>query len=195
MEIILASTSQYRKALLERLQLRFRCEPPEISEERSQNESPAAMAMRLATAKALAVADRHPAALVIGSDQVATLNDRVLGKPGSQAVAAQQLRWCSGREVLFHTAVTVACRFQDTLLVHVEPFTVEFRHLSTPEIDTYLQREQPYDCAGSFKCEGLGIALFERLTGNDPTALEGLPLIALCRLLSQAGCEVLPTPR
>ncbi len=153
------------------------------------------MAVRLAGAKAQAVAGLHRDALVIGSDQVATLDDRVLGKPGEYQIARAQLLSCSGRRVVFYTAVTVVCQARDISLSHLEPFTVEFRHLTSAEIDAYLQREQPYDCAGSFKCEGLGIALFTRLAGDDPTALEGLPLIALCRLLNEAGCAVLPTPR
>jgi septum formation protein len=195
MEIILASTSSYRQALLRRLQLRFSCEPPGVEEEPLPQELPEAMAERLALAKATAVASRFPDALVIGSDQVATLDGEVLGKPGTYERAREQLLKSSGRRVDFYTGIAVLCPARGFHGTHVESFRVYFRELDPGEIDAYLHREAPYDCAGSFKCEGLGIALFARLEGDDPTALEGLPLIALCRLLSAAGCAVLPTVR
>ncbi len=191
MEIVLASTSRYRVALLQRLGLRFRQAAPETDETPLPGESPAALAERLAVAKAQSVAARHPAALVIGSDQVAALGKRILGKPGTLAAAREQLSVSSGRDLRFYTAVALACAGRGLLLRRVVPFTVAFRTLSEQEIEDYLRREQPFDCAGSFRWEGLGIALFRSLRGEDPTALEGLPLIALCELLREAGVEVL----
>jgi septum formation protein len=192
MEIILASTSSYRRALLERLGLPFQCVPPGVDEKQLPGETPAAMAARLALAKAESVAACSPQALVIGSDQVAALGGKVLGKPGDFATARAQLAASSGRTVNFYTGLALVCRARALHLTHLEPFAVEFRSLQPGEIDAYLERDQPYDCAGSFKWEGLGISLFRRLRGDDPTALEGLPLIALCELLSLAGCAVLP---
>ena len=191
MDIILASTSPYRRALLERLKLDFRCIPPDVDEKHQPGEPPGALAERLARAKAQAVADLHPDALVIGSDQVASIDSQILGKPGNFDAARAQLTLSSGREVLFYTGVALVSRGRNFERFHVEPFAVRFRALSATHIANYLQREQPYDCAGSFKAEGLGIALFERLAGNDPTSLEGLPLIALCGLLTEAGVEIL----
>ena len=195
MEIILGSTSRYRQALLQRLQVPFRCETPAVTETRLAGEAPQAMAMRLALAKAASVSARHPDALVIGSDQVATVNGAILGKPGGFAAAREQLLRCAGHSITFYTAIALLRQTSGTRLEHLEPFVVHFRQLGAAEIEAYLHKEQPYDCAGSFKCEGLGIALFERLEGADPTALEGLPLIALCRLLTEAGCAVLPAGR
>lgn len=191
MDIILASTSPYRRALLQRLQLPFSCMAPQVDEARLFGEAPAAMAGRLALEKAQSVALLHPAALVIGSDQVAALDDRVLGKPGSHEAARAQLQACSGRELHFHTGVALACAEQNLQRFHVEPFRVFFRSLDSARIEAYLRREQPYDCAGSFKWEGLGIALFTRLEGDDPTSLEGLPLVSLVSLLYAAGVDVL----
>lgn len=191
MDIILASTSAYRKALLQRLQIPFRSVAPTAEEARIPGELPAAMASRLALAKAHSVAQHHPQALVIGSDQVAALGDQVMGKPGSHAIARAQLEASSGREVEFHTGLALVCTARELEQFHVEPFTVQFRRLSEAQIEGYLRREQPFDCAGSFKCEGLGIALFTRLHGDDPTSLEGLPLITLVRLLQTAGLDVL----
>lgn len=191
MDIILASTSAYRKALLQRLQMSFRCEAPAVEESRLPGEAPAAMARRLALAKAQSVAGLHPEALVIGSDQVAALGDTIMGKPGSHEAARAQLAACSGRELQFYTGVALACEARGLQQFHVEPFRVSFRRLDSARIEHYLQRERPYDCAGSFKCEGLGIALFKRLQGDDPTSLEGLPLISLVRLLGVAGVDVL----
>lgn len=191
MDIILASTSPYRKRLLQRLGLTFHCVPPDIDESPLPAEPPQAMARRLAQAKAQAIADIHPQALVIGSDQVASINGRVMGKPGNHAAAASQLRASSGQAVKFYTGVALVCSERQLQRTHVELFTAHFRRLTDPQINDYLQREQPFDCAGSFKAEGLGIALFTGLQGNDPSSLEGLPLIELVALLQEAGVQVL----
>jgi len=191
MDIILASTSAYRQQLLARLQLPFRSIAPRTDESRLPGESPATMSRRLALAKAQAVAAIHPQALVIGSDQVASIGDKVMGKPGDHQNAHAQLAASAGREVRFHTSVALVCNVNNFERFHVELFCAHFRPLQDRAIENYLRREQPYDCAGSFKCEGLGIALFERLEGRDPTSLEGLPLIALTSLLAEAGVDVL----
>ena len=191
MDIILASTSPYRQQLLARLRLPFRCVAPGTDETRLAGEAPAAMARRLALAKAHSVAATHPHALVIGSDQVAAIDDTPMGKPGDHRTARAQLGASSGREVYFHTAVAIACHARQLERFHVELFIAHFRRLEDRAIENYLRLEQPYDCAGSFKCEGLGIALFQRLEGRDPTSLEGLPLIALTSLLAGAGIDVL----
>lgn len=191
MGLILASTSPYRKNLLERLQIPFRCLSPETDETPLPGEAAAAVAGRLALAKARSVATRHPASLVIGSDQVAALGTVLLGKPLDHARAAAQLAACAGKTVHFYTGLALCCIERGIEETHVEPFSVHFRPLTAGMIDNYLRREQAYDCAGSFKCEGLGIALFESLSGRDPTSLEGLPLIALTTLLARAGHPVL----
>ncbi len=190
MDLILASTSPYRRRLLERLQLPFRCEAPDVDESPLPGEAPAALAERLSVAKALAVGELWPDALVVGSDQVASIDGRCIGKPGDFDTAARQLRESAGRRVDFYTGVALAGPGAVQCRSAVEQFSVDFRPLSESEIEAYLRKEAPYDCAGSFKCEGLGIALFERLAGNDPTSLEGLPLIATCRLLREAGINV-----
>ena len=194
MDIILASTSPYRRQLLERFGHPFECQPPDIDETALAGELPEELAGRLALQKAQTVAQRYPQALVIGSDQVAALENRLLGKPGNHAAAQEQLSSCSGREVQFYTGLALVCGSNDYQRQHVEPFTVRFRTLSAGRIESYLNREQPYDCAGSFKWEGLGIALFTELSGRDPTSLEGLPLIALTTMLLEAGLDVLATP-
>lgn len=191
MDIILASTSVYRRHLLERLLPSFTCIPPNLDETAAPAEGPAALAGRLATQKAQIIAQQNPAALVIGSDQVASLEGELLGKPGTHEVATKQLRACAGKRVEFFTGVTVVCASRGLLLEHVEPFNVRFRALEDHQIENYLSREQPYDCAGSFKVEGLGIALFQALEGRDPSSLEGLPLIALTDLLADAGVNIL----
>ncbi len=191
MDLILASTSPYRRALLERLRLPFRCEAPQTDETPLPGESPEALATRLALDKARAVSASFPGAFVIGSDQVAELEGRAIGKPGHHAAALKQLLASSGKEVLFHTAVALVNNERNWEQFHVARFLTRFRALDEETLDRYLRREQPYDCAGSFKCEGLGIALFERLEGRDPTSLEGLPLIALTDLLMAAGVDVL----
>ena len=191
--LVLASTSRYRRALLERLGLAFDVIAPDIDESPQPGEAPAATALRLAEAKARAVATRCSHALVIGSDQVADLDGTPLGKPGDHARAAAQLRALSGRTVVFHTGVASCdaasgrCR---SVLVDVAS---TFRVLSDGDIEAYLRRETPYDCAGAVRSEGLGIALFERIESGDPTALIGLPLIAVVDLLGAEGIKVLDT--
>jgi len=194
MEIILASSSPYRRLLLERLQLEFRCQPAEVDEQPHSGEDPQSLATRLALAKAHRVAEQNPTDLVIGSDQVAAVDGRILGKPGNHCTAVEQLRASSGRMVCFHTALALVVAARGVERVHLEPFSVYFRVLNESSIEDYLQREQPYDCAGSFRWEGLGIALFQRMEGRDPTSLEGLPLIALCGLLDELGYPVLNRP-
>ena len=191
MDLILASTSTYRHSLLKRLQIPFRAVAPLVDETAQENEAPEQLVARLALAKARAVSGTHADALVIGSDQVATMDGKLIGKPGDHQTATAQLRACSGREVQFLTGLALTCENTGFEQVHVEPFTVYFRELSDSRIENYLQREQPYDCAGSFKCEGLGIALFSSLCGDDPTALEGLPLISLVNMLELAGINPL----
>ncbi len=190
MTLILASSSPYRRRLLERLQLPFTTISPDVDESPLQNESGKALASRLAQEKAAAVFAQHPTAVVIGSDQVPCLGEALLHKPGSQAMARQQLALCSGRLVVFHTGLCVLAPGRAPLCC-VVPFSVQFRHLTDSEIERYLLLDEPYDCAGSFKWESLGIALFERLEGNDPTALEGLPLIELCAMLRRRGFDPL----
>lgn len=183
--LILASTSRYRAELLSRLRLPFSCASPEVEETAHPGEAPSALAARLARAKAAAVAARQPGAWVVGSDQVAELDGAPLGKPGTRDAALAQLAAMSGREVLFHTAVCVSNG--ERHLEAVDLTRVRFRTLRADEIERYVDAELPLDCAGSFKCEGLGIALFEAIHNQDPSALVGLPLIALCRLLREAG--------
>ncbi|KAF1715848.1 septum formation inhibitor Maf [Pseudoxanthomonas sangjuensis] len=186
MPLILASTSRYRRELLERLRLPFHVARPETDETALPGEAAAALAQRLARAKAAAVAVRQPESWVIGSDQAAELEDgRILGKPGTRDAAIAQLRGMSGRAVHFRTAV---CLLRgDRRLEALDTTTVRFRALSGEEIERYVDAEQPLDCAGSFKSEGLGIALFDAIEPRDPTALVGLPLIALAGMLRQAG--------
>jgi septum formation protein len=189
--LILGSTSRYRRALLERLRLAFEVVAPNVDETPRADEAPAALARRLALAKAREVAARHPQAVVIGSDQVAELDGMALGKPGRHERAVEQLRAMSGRRVVFHTAVAVVCvdnRFEAEAMA---PVTVHFRHLEEAAIERYLRLEQPYDCAGSAKCETLGIALLEAIESDDPTALVGLPLIRTCAMLRRAGIDPL----
>ena len=192
--LILGSTSVYRKELLGRLRIPFGTVSPEVDETPLSGETPIDLAQRLALAKARAVAQRHPAAVVIGSDQVADLNGEPLGKPGTHARAVAQLQRMRGQTVVFQTAVAVVCLetgFSQTALAQVR---VVFRDLSDAEIENYLQTEQPYDCAGSAKSEGLGIALLDSIDSDDPTALVGLPLIRTARMLRAAGLELLATP-
>ncbi|MBB1077358.1 septum formation inhibitor Maf [Rhodoferax sp. 4810] len=191
--LILASTSVYRRQLLERLRLPFGVVASEVDETPLAGESPQTMACRLALAKARSVAQAHPGAIVIGSDQVADLAGQALGKPGNHASAVQQLQTMRGKTVIFQTAVAVVCTdtgFAQTDLAQVK---VVFRNVTDAQIEAYLLAEQPYDCAGSAKSEGLGIALLERIDNDDPTALIGLPLIRTCRLLEAAGIRVLAT--
>lgn len=189
--LILASTSPYRRELLARLRLPFEVVSPQVDEAPWPGEAPAALAQRLALAKAQAVAQRHPAAVVIGSDQVAELDGAAIGKPGTHERAVEQLRAMRGRRVVFHTAVAVVKASTGYARALLAPVRVSFRDLGDDEIERYLRSEQPYDCAGSAKCETLGIALLEAIDSDDPTALVGLPLIATARLLRETGL-VLP---
>ena len=189
--LVLASTSPYRRALLERLGVPFAVADPEVTEEHVRGESPEAMAGRLAKAKARAVANRYPNSLIIGSDQVAVCDGKILGKPITHANAVRQLRALSGREALFHTAVCVHRAQTGESRARVVPCRVTFRTLDDATIESYLAKEQPYDCTGSAKSEGLGIALIARMQSEDPSALIGLPLIALVDLLREQGLNVL----
>ncbi|MGB4061731.1 MAG: Maf family nucleotide pyrophosphatase [Burkholderiaceae bacterium] len=189
--LVLGSTSVYRKDLLSRLGLPFEVVSPQVDETPLVGESPRDLALRLALAKARAVAHMHPEAVVIGSDQVADLGGVPLGKPGTHERAVAQLARMSGQTVVFQTAVAVVCLASGYAAVELAPVSVKFRHLSAQDIENYLQREQPYDCAGSAKSEGLGIALLERIDSDDPTALIGLPLIRTCHLLRSAGVDAL----
>ncbi|MFD1710750.1 septum formation inhibitor Maf [Ottowia sp. GY511] len=185
--LILGSTSRYRRELLTRLGLPFDAVAPHVDETPLPGEAPRALAQRLALAKARDVAERHPDAVVIGSDQVADLHGEPLGKPGTHERAVAQLQRMRGQTVIFQTALAVVCQadgFEQTDLTAVE---VRFRQLSDAEIERYLRAEQPYDCAGSAKSEGLGIALLDAIVSDDPTALIGLPLIRTARLLRAAG--------
>lgn len=191
-KLVLASGSPYRRALLQRLGLDFETANPEVDERPLPGESPGAMVLRLAEAKARTLAPRHPDALIIGSDQCAVTEDGdILGKPGDADRAAEQLRRASGRSVRFLTGLCLLDTAGGTVQLDVVPFTVHFRSLSEAQIHRYLERERPYDCAGSFRSEGLGIALFRRLEGDDPNALIGLPLIRLVDMLEAAGMPVL----
>ena len=188
--LILASTSRYRRELLERLRLPFDVAAPQVDETPLPGEAPRALALRLALAKAQAVAKQRRGALVIGSDQVADLNGASLGKPGDHERAARQLRQMSGQTVIFQTAVAMVCADAGVEQVDVAPVRVRFRALHDAEIERYLRAEQPYDCAGSAKSEGLGISLLDAIDSDDPTALIGLPLIRTCRMLRAAGVKL-----
>ena len=190
-QLILGSTSRYRRELLERLRIPFQVVAPDVDETPLPQESPIDLAERLALAKAKAVAAQFPQAVVIGSDQVADLNGQSLGKPGTHDKAVAQLRMMRGQTVVFQTAVAVVCKetgFEQCSLATVR---VKFRDLTDDEIENYLRIEQPYDCAGSAKSEGLGIALLDSIDSDDPTALIGLPLIRTCQMLRAAGIELL----
>ncbi|MDH0863277.1 Maf family nucleotide pyrophosphatase [Mitsuaria sp. GD03876] len=189
--LILGSTSRYRRDLLERLRVPFDVASPEVDETPQPGESPAALARRLALAKARAVAARFPEALVIGADQVADLDGQPLGKPGTHERAVEQLRAMRGRTVVFQTALAVVCAASGFAAEDLAPVRVRFRALSDAEIERYLRAEQPYDCAGSAKAEGLGIALLEAIESDDPTALIGLPLIRTAALLRRGGLDVM----
>jgi septum formation protein len=190
MNIVLASTSRYRRELLTRLQVPFSAVNPGVDEIAIAGELPEAMSVRLATAKALAVASDHPDAIIIGCDQVAVSGGKILGKPGNHDNAVRQLRELSGRDAIFYTALCVHHTRSGRTATQVVPYRVRFRTLGDDAIQRYLEREQPYDCAGSAKSEGLGIALIERMEGDDPNALVGLPLIALVDLLHEHGVQI-----
>lgn len=189
--VVLGSTSRYRRELLSRLRFHFEVASPEVDETALPGELPCAIALRLAEAKARAVAKRFPLALVIGSDQVADLDGQPLGKPGNHDHAVAQLRRMRGRNVIFQTAVAVICQESGFSQVDLAAVRVRFRDLTDDEIESYLVAEQPYDCAGSAKSEGLGIALLDAIDSDDPTALVGLPLIRTCRMLRAAGLRLL----
>ncbi len=189
--LILGSTSRYRHELLSRLGIAFEAVAPQVDETPGPGEHPADLALRLALAKARDVANRYPQAVVIGSDQVADLHGEPLGKPGTHERAVAQLTRMSGRTVVFQTALAVVCLESGFEECEIAPVRVVFRTLGEAEIDRYLRAEQPYDCAGSAKSEGLGIALLESIDNDDPTALVGLPLIRTCRLLRSAGVKIL----
>ena len=190
-ELILASGSPYRQQLLQRTQYPFQCISPDIDESPLSGEAAGELSLRLARSKAAKVALLHPAAVVIGSDQVAALDGELLGKPGNHATATRQLSACSGKSVVFHTAVCVRreeANFEET---HIDITTVNFRKLSAAEIEAYLTADTPWDCAGSFKSEGLGSALFFSIENHDPSAIIGLPMIWLTNSLRNAGVPIL----
>lgn len=188
--IILASTSPYRKAILDKLGLAFTTEASDVDETAQAGETTEALVGRLAVAKAAAIANRHTHGLVIGADQVATLDGHILGKPGTHDKAIEQLQMASGRCVTFHTGLCLHNAATGHVQCEVVPFKVHFRTLTQAQIVAYLQREQPYNSAGSFKSEGLGIVLFDRLEGDDPNTLIGLPLIRLVRMFEAEGIQV-----
>lgn len=189
--LILASSSPFRREVLSRLGVEFGSVSPDIDESRRDNESPGELVRRLAEEKALAVASTHPRSLIIGSDQVATLGNTVLGKPGSHEKAIEQLKMSSGKRVTFLTGLCLLNSETGRRQVCCEAFHVEFRDLTEDEIEGYLNKEQPYNCAGSFKSEGLGVCLFRRMQGDDPASLIGLPLIQLVSMLREEGLDVL----
>ncbi|AMO22116.1 Maf-like protein [Ramlibacter solisilvae] len=189
--VVLGSSSRYRRELLSRLRLPFEVAVPDVDESPRAGETPRDLALRLALAKARAVASQHPGAAVIGSDQVADLDGEPLGKPGDHERAVAQLRRMRGRAVVFQTAVAVVCAETGFEQLDLAPVRVVFRDLGDGEIESYLRAEQPYDCAGSARSEGLGIALLQAIESDDPTALVGLPLIRTCRMLRAAGVPIL----
>lgn len=188
--LVLGSTSPFRKSILEKLGIPFVTDSPDVDESMRDCETPQELVARLSEAKAAVVAKRHTNALVIGSDQVAVINGELLGKPGTHEKAVAQLRNASGKTVTFYTGLCLLNSRTNNMQIDVVPFKVIFRELSEAQIEGYLKKEQPYNCAGSFKSEGLGIALFERLEGEDPNTLIGLPLIRLTRMLENEGVSV-----
>ena len=191
MKLLLASGSPYRQSLLERLHLNFSQISPDIDETPLTNETAKELALRLSRAKAEALADNHPDTLVIASDQAANLNGLILGKPLTEDNAIQQLSLCSGQKVIFHTGLCLLNTRTHDYQLNCIDFSVWFRPLTSAQITTYIKKEQPLDCAGSFKCEGLGVALFEKMAGDDPNSLIGLPLIELNRMLLNEGVDIL----
>jgi len=189
--LILASSSIYRRELLTRLQLPFSCITPDVDESPLANELPQTTALRLAQVKAIKVGLSHPNALIVGCDQVATLDNIQLGKPLTHDNATKQLRLMRGREVIFHSALCLYNPVTLNMQAEVVPYIVTFRNLSDAQIENYLIKEQPYQCAGSAKSEGLGIAIIEKMTGEDPNALIGLPLIKLVSMLQNEGVNVI----
>ncbi len=191
MSLVLASTSPFRKSILEKLGVAFECHAPEVDETPQAGETPAQLVERLSIAKAQAVAAHLKEGLVIGSDQVAVIDNDILGKPGNHENAMAQLQRAAGKTVTFLTGLALVNADTGSIQAEVVPFKVVFRQLTPEQIDNYLNAEQPYNCAGSFKSEGLGIALFERLDGDDPNTLIGLPLIRLIRMLEKEGFNIL----
>ncbi len=191
MKLVLASTSPFRRAILEKLGLPFETRAPQTDETRLADETPERLVRRLSEAKARAVAGEFPDALIIGSDQVAVIGDEILGKPGTHENAVAQLQRASGRTVRFFTGLCLLNAATGNCQLEVVPFDVVFRKLSDAQIENYLQKEKPYNCAGSFKSEALGIALFEKLQGDDPNTLMGLPLIRLVRMLEKENLKVI----
>ena len=189
--LVLASTSPYRRMLLEKLGIPFECAAPEVDETPQPGESPRHLVTRLAKEKAQSLAVRYPAHLIIGSDQVCVLDGEITGKPHTEENACQQLLRARGTIVTFYTGLALYNSASGHLQTECEPFDVHFRHLSEQEIMDYVRRERPLNCAGSFKSEGLGIALFDKLDGRDPNTLVGLPLIALCQMLRREECNPL----
>ncbi|WP_413436592.1 Maf family nucleotide pyrophosphatase [Sulfuriferula sp. GW1] len=189
--LVLASTSPYRRELLSRLQIPFAVIAPEVDETPLLNETPEATALRLSQLKAKAVQTAYPHALIIGSDQVATVDGQQIGKPGTHEKAVAQLRLMCGKSVVFHSALSLYNSASGSMHTTSVPTTVHFRELSDAQIEAYLRKDQPYNCAGSARIESLGIAVIEKLEGEDPNALIGLPMIALIRMLAQEGLDVL----
>jgi len=189
-ELVLGSTSPFRHELLEKLGLPFSTAAPDVDENHREGESPRELVMRLAQAKARAVADDHPAALIIGSDQVACVDEQILGKPGSREKAIAQLESMSGKTICFHTGLCLYNAATNKVQVVCDDFRVHFRKLGHEQIVRYVDKEEPFNCAGSFKSEGLGITLFRKLEGDDPNSLVGLPLIRLVSMLDKEGIEL-----
>lgn len=189
--IVLASSSPYRKAILQKLHIDFETASPDINESPLKDESPEKLVKRLSEEKARAVANTHPQHLIIASDQVAVLNERIIGKPGDHEKAFQQLKQASGQTVIFHTGLCLYNSQSGSCQLEVVPYHVKFKSLTDDEITNYLNIEQPYNCAGSFKSEGLGIALFERMQGEDPNTLMGLPLIRLVSMLNNESVNII----
>jgi len=191
MKLVLASSSPFRKSLLEKLQLDFECDSPDVDETPKTDESIEDMVKRLSESKAQALAKSHPDALIIGSDQSASLHDQVLHKPGNFENAFKQLKAASGQTITFYTGLCLLNTQTHEAETICEPYIVKFRSLSDSEIENYLNRDKPFNCAGSFKSEALGISLFESMQGDDPNTLIGLPLIQLCRMLKNQGMSVI----
>jgi len=189
--LILASSSKYRQALLARLGLSFESIAPEIDEKGLPNESPKELVQRLALSKAEIISDQYGDAIVIGSDQVAVYDNQIIGKPGTYNKALQQLKKFSGNQVIFLTAVALVCHSSQFKEIAISKVIVNFKVLEDKQIKNYLLHDKPYDCAGSFKIESMGVSLFESVCSDDPTSLEGLPLIIVCNLLHRAGIEII----
>ncbi|AMO57020.1 septum formation inhibitor Maf [Endozoicomonas montiporae] len=191
MKLLLASGSPYRKQLLERLELSFECRAPDIDETPQRDETAEKLALRLSAAKAQALAAAYPDHLIIASDQAAQLGSTILGKPGTPARAIEQLTACNNKTVTFYTGLCLLNTTTGKQQIDCVPFTVHFRNLAREQIANYIKKEEPLDCAGSFKCEGLGITLFTRMEGDDPNSLTGLPLIRLTDMLLNEGISII----